>query len=116
METEIQIICRKLQSFADERDWGKFHTPKNLAMATAKEAAELMEHFQWKTPEESASLDDRTRLAVGEEIADVFLYLIRLADLLGIDVVAEAHSKIEKNRAKYPVEKSRGNATKYTEF
>ena len=105
-----------LRAFAAARDWEQFHTPKNLAMALSVEAAELLEHFQWLTAEQSTRLDARTRRAVADELADVLLYLTRLADVLGIDLVAAGRRKLRLNARKYPVAKARGNARKYTEL
>lgn len=105
-----------LRRFADARDWQQFHTPKNLAMALSVEAAELLEQFQWLTPEQSARLDARRKRAVADEIADVLLYLTRLADVLGIDAVAAARRKIRVNARKYPIRRAKGNARKYNEF
>ncbi len=105
-----------LRRFAAAREWEQFHTPKNLAMALAVEAAELLEHFQWLTADESRALDARRRRAVGEEIADVLLYLTRLADMLGIDALAAARRKMRTNSRKYPVARARGNARKYSEL
>ena len=105
-----------LRRFAAAREWEQFHTPKNLAMALAVEVAELLEHFQWLTAEQSAALDARRRRAVADEIADVLLYLTRLADVLGIDAVAAARRKIQTNARKYPVARARGNARKYSEL
>jgi NTP pyrophosphatase (non-canonical NTP hydrolase) len=102
-----------LRRFAAARDWQQFHTPKNLAMALAVESAELLELFQWLTPEQSARLDVRSKNAVAEEIADVLLYLTRLADVLGIDPIAAARRKIRVNARKYPVRQAKGNARKY---
>ena len=102
-----------LRSFAAERDWDQFHTPKNLAMALIAEAAELVEHFQWLTPEESSALPPHTRAEVELEIADVLLFLLRLCDKLEIDPLQAAHKKLELNAEKYPVDKARGRATKY---
>jgi dCTP diphosphatase len=95
-------LRERLRRFALERDWEQFHTPKNLAMSAAIEAAELMEHFQWLTPEQSRALDTVQKQEVAHEIADVLLYLIRLADVLDIDPVAAASEKIELNARKYP--------------
>jgi NTP pyrophosphatase (non-canonical NTP hydrolase) len=106
----------QLRQFARERDWEQFHSPKNLVMALSVEAAELLEHFQWLTEEQSRSLDAQTEAAVRAEIADVLLYLIRLGDQLGIDPVDAARRKMVENAKKYPVEKSRGNRKKYTEL
>lgn len=106
----------RLRVFAAERDWDQFHSPKNLAAALSVEAAELLEHFQWLKEDQSAALDDAKRAAVAEEIADVLLYLIRLADKLGIDVGDAADRKIAANAAKYPTDKARGSMRKYTEL
>ena len=102
-----------LRRFAAARDWQQFHTPKNLAAALAVEAAELLEHFQWLTPVQSARLDARTQRAVADEIADVLVYPTRLADVLGIDALAAARRKIRINARKYPVRRARGHARKY---
>ncbi|MBI5751124.1 MAG: nucleotide pyrophosphohydrolase [Hydrogenophilales bacterium] len=102
-----------IRAFAHARDWEQFHTPKNLGMALSVETAELMEHFQWLSPEQSASLDPETRQEVAQEIGDVLIYLTRLADVLGIDPLQAASDKMEINAAKYPVDKSKGNNTKY---
>lgn len=96
-------LRERLRRFAAERQWEQFHTPKNLAMSAAIEAAELMEHFQWLTPEQSRALGAAQKQEVAHEIADVLLYLIRLADVLDIDPVAAAAAKIELNARKYPV-------------
>ncbi len=105
-----------LRRFAAARDWQQFHTPKNLAMALAVEAAELLEHFQWLTAAQSAHLDARRKRAVADEIADVLLYLIRLADVLDIDALAAARRKMRANARKYPVRRAKGNARKYSEL
>lgn len=107
---------KKLSLFAKERDWDQFHSPKNLSMALAVETAEIMEHFQWLTEEQSRNLDNKTLEKVKEEIADTQIYLARLADQLGIDPIAAANDKLIKNADKYPVEKARGSAKKYTEL
>jgi NTP pyrophosphatase (non-canonical NTP hydrolase) len=93
----------RLRQFAAERDWEQFHVPKNLAMSVAVEAAEIMEHFQWLTADESAALPAPQRAAVAREIADVLLYLVRLADVLDIDLVEAALDKMAINARKYPV-------------
>ena len=102
-----------LRRFAAARDWEQFHTPKNLAMALAVEAAELLEQFQWLTPAQSERLDARQKRAVEDEIADVLLYLTRLADVLDIEPVAAARRKIRSNARKYPVARAKGHARKY---
>lgn len=106
----------QLRRFAADRDWDQFHSPKNLASALAVEAAELLEPFQWLTEEQSRQLTAEQAEAVREEMADVLLYLIRLADKLGIDIAAAASDKIIRNAARYPVEKARGSRKKYTEL
>jgi NTP pyrophosphatase (non-canonical NTP hydrolase) len=113
---DLNPLRDALRRFAAARDWEQFHTPKNLAMALAVEAAELLEHFQWLTAAQSARLDARRKRAVADEIADVLLYLTRLADVLGIDALAAARRKIRINARKYPVSRAKGNARKYTEL
>ncbi len=114
--TELENLRGQLRDFAAAREWDRFHSPKNLAMALSAEAGELLEVFQWLTEEQSRGLSPEALAAAGEEIADVFLYLIRLSDQLGIDPVAAAQRKLVVNAAKYPADKARGNARKYTEL
>jgi NTP pyrophosphatase (non-canonical NTP hydrolase) len=114
--TELDTLRDALRRFAQERDWEQFHTPKNLAMALSVEAAELMEAFQWLSEEQSRRLPPETLAAVEGEIADVLLYLVRLADELGIDPIAAANRKLRVNATRYPVDKARGTARKYTEL
>lgn len=108
--TTVAELREWMQAFVDERDWRPFHTPKNLAMSVAIEAAELMEHFQWLTPEASQSLasDPQRVAAVGEELADVLCYALSLANVLNLDVSQAMHHKLAKNRRKYPVSQIRG--------
>lgn len=113
---DLNDLARRLRVFARDRDWDRFHTPKNLAMALAVEAAELMEHFQWLDGGESAQLDNATLKGVREEIGDVLIYLVRLADRLGIDPLAAARDKMVINQRKYPAQKVRGKAKKYSEY
>ena len=113
---DLENLRDQLRTFAAERDWDQFHSPKNLASALSVEAAELLEHFQWLTEADSQQLTPETLDAVRTEIADVLLYLIRICDKLGIDLIAVAYAKIALNAAKYPVEKARGSSTKYTKF
>lgn len=113
---ELDELRDRLRAFAAERDWDRFHAPKNLAMALSVEAAELLEVFQWRTEEESTRLPDDARAAAREEVADVLLYLVRLCDKLGIDPMDAARRKLVVNAAKYPVEKARGSARKYDEL
>ena len=109
-------LMKRIRKFIKERDWEQFHSPKNLSMALSIEAAEIMEHFQWKTTEESRHLDAETMNEVKDEIGDTFVYLLRLCDELDIDPIKAANDKMLKNADKYPVEKARGNAKKYTKF
>ncbi|GAA4924009.1 NTP pyrophosphatase (non-canonical NTP hydrolase) [Stackebrandtia albiflava] len=101
-----------LREFAAEREWERFHTPKNLAMALTGEAGELLAELQWLTPEESESLTPAQRERVTDELADVLNYLVRLADVLDVDLLAAADAKIARNAVRYPVETARGNAEK----
>jgi NTP pyrophosphatase (non-canonical NTP hydrolase) len=114
--SDLDPLRDALRQFAQERDWEQFHSPKNLAMALSVEAAELLETFQWLTEEQSRRLSPEAHAAVSEEIADVLLYLVRLADQLGIEPIAAAKRKLGDNARKYPVEKSRGTAKKYNEL
>jgi len=114
--TELDKLRDQLRTFTAERDWNQFHSPKNLAMALSVEAAELLEHFQWLTEEQSGRLPPETLAAVSEEVADVLLYLIHLSDKLGIDPIAAASGKLAANAVKYPIDKARGSSKKYTEL
>ena len=113
MTDPLRDLRDELRAFAAARDWDQFHSPRNLATALAVEAAELLEPFQWLTDEQSRALSPETRAAVEEELADVLLYLVRLADKLDMDLAAAAHAKIARNGEKYPVEKARGSSRKY---
>jgi len=115
-EQSLEELAVRLREFAAERDWDQFHSPKNLAMALSVEASELLEHFQWLTEKQSSSLSPEKLQQVREEIGDVLIYLTRLADKLGIDILAAAFMKEEKNRIKYPADKAKGSANKYTEL
>ena len=99
---DLASLRNALRAFAAARDWRPFHTPKNLAMAMIVEAAELVEHFQWATPEESAAPSPEKLAAIRDEVADTLIYLVELADVLGIDPIAAARDKIVKNAVKYP--------------
>ena len=109
-------ITKYLKDFAQERDWEQFHSPKNLSMALSVECAELMEHFQWLKEESSYLLDNQTQQAVSEEVVDVLLYTLRLADVLNIDLPLTIAQKTQKNEAKYPIEKVKGSAKKYNQY
>ncbi len=112
----ISPIKLALRKFAADRDWDQFHSPKNLAMALAGETGELIELFQWLTEEQSNQLTEDKLRQAADEIADIQLYLIRLADKLNLDILAECNRKIEANAIKYPIDKSKGTAKKYTEL
>jgi NTP pyrophosphatase (non-canonical NTP hydrolase) len=112
----LDDLNRRLLAFARERDWEQFHSPKNLAMALAGECGELLEHFQWLTEAQSAGLEEAKRREVGREMADILIYLIRLAERLDLDLVAAAYEKIAVNEARYPVEKVRGDARRAEEY
>jgi NTP pyrophosphatase (non-canonical NTP hydrolase) len=112
----LQHLAEHLRQFAAERDWEQFHSPKNLAMALSVEVAEIVEHFQWTTEEQSRELDASKRRAVEHELADALIYLVRLADQLGIDLLEAAEHKLALNEAKYPAERVRGSSKKYSEY
>lgn len=116
MSQQIEALQAALREFAKARDWEQFHSPKNLAIALSVEAAELLEPFQWLTAEQSRDLPSDKRERVTEEIADVLLYALQLADKLGIDPVDAAWKKLKRNGEKYPEDLARGRSTKYTEL
>jgi dCTP diphosphatase len=111
-EKELLNLRDRLRLFAADRNWDKFHNPKNLAMALIAEAGELVEPFQWLTEEQSKCLDSKQLSHVRGEVADVFIYLVRLADKLGIDLIESANKKIDLNNERYPVSEAYGNAEK----
>ena len=110
----LQNLRNALRQFAAERDWDQFHSPKNLAIALNVEAAELLEHFQWLPDAEAAAIPPEKCAKLREELADVLLYLIRLADKLNVDLAVAAAEKLKINATKYPVHKARGSSKKYT--
>jgi dCTP diphosphatase len=112
----LHELRERLAAFAAARDWEQFHSPKNLAMALSVEVAELVEEFQWLTEEQSRALDAERRERVRLELADVFIYLVRIADRLDVDLLAAADDKIALNERKYPVDRVRGDARKYDEY
>jgi dCTP diphosphatase len=116
MRNDHQALQQALREFAAERDWDQFHSPKNLAMALAAESGELLEQFQWLSEAQSRDLPPERRHAVSEELADVFLYLLRISDLLQVDLIESANAKLRQNASKYPVALARGNSKKYNEF
>jgi len=113
---DLDTLRAKLRAFVAERDWAQFHNPKNLAMALVAEAGELVEHFQWLTAEQADRLSPETLTDVEHELADVFIFLVELADRLNVDLLAAAERKLALNAKKYPVEKARGRATKYNKL
>lgn len=113
---DLNSLIQQLKDFAECRDWVQFHSPKNLSMALIKEAAELVEHFQWMTQEQSYQLDESKRKEVAHEMADIFIYLLRLSERLDIDLLAAVFEKIKINEHKYPVEKVKGSSKKYNEY
>jgi len=113
---EIDALQKRLKQFAIERDWEQFHAPKNLAMALIVEAAELVEHFQWLTEQQSSELDNDRLQEVAFELADIFIYSLRLAERLDIDLLDAVNKKMAINEKKYPVEKVKGSSKKYTEY
>jgi dCTP diphosphatase len=115
-ELTIEQLQQCIRDFAEARDWDQFHSPKNLSMALIAEAAELVEHFQWLTQAQSKALPKNKHDEVSLELADIFIYLLRLADKLDIDLIDVATRKIELNAEKYPADSVRGSAKKYTEY
>jgi dCTP diphosphatase len=116
MNDSLDNLRAKINAFVAERDWVQFHTPKNLAMAMIVEAAELVEQFQWDTPQESQLLSPEKRVAVSHELADTFVYLLRIAEVLEIDLIKVTNEKIALNAIKYPADKAKGSNAKYTAY
>ncbi len=112
----IQRLTEKIKKFRDERDWLQFHNHKDMALSLMLEAAEVLEHFQWKKPEEVEKHARECKGEISEELADVAMYLFELADNLGINLSESIEFKLQKNAQKYPIQKAKGNAKKYTEF
>jgi len=112
----LEQLRQRLAEFAAVRDWNQFHSPKNLSMALIAEAAELVEHFQWLTQEQSKQLPPDKLKAVSYELADVLIYLIRIADKLNVDLIAAAFAKIEINETRYPVKQVKGDARRADEY
>ena len=114
--SELEKIRLRISQFAADRDWDQFHSPKNLSMALAAESGELLEQFQWLTEEQSKNLNSEKLHSIEEELADIQIYLIRLADKLNINLIDAVHNKIEVNERKYPADKVKGSAKKYDEY
>jgi dCTP diphosphatase len=115
-QDSIDLLKARINRFVEERDWAQFHSPKNLAMAMIVEAAELVEHFQWLSEDDSQNLSAEKKAQVGQELADTFVYLLRIAEVCGIDLIAAANDKIDLNAKKYPIEKAKGSNAKYTKY
>lgn len=113
MSDSLDQLAQRLQAFAQARDWGQFHSPKNLASALIVEAGELLEHFQWLTEDQSRNLDAAKKQEVAMEMADVLLYLIQMGNELGVNLVEAAQQKIDLNDKKYPVDQAKGSSKKY---
>ena len=114
--SDIKVLTEKIKKFRDERDWMQFHNHKDMALSLMLEAAEVLEHFQWKTPQEIETYASASKDEIAEELADVAMYLFELADNLKIDLPKAIEEKLQKNAQKYPVEKARGKHTKYTKL
>ena len=112
----MKDLAQKIKQFVEERDWDRFHSPKNIAMALSVEVAEVVEHFQWLSEAESMELSDEKRAEIQDELGDILIYLVQLSRKLGIDLVEAGHQKVAKNALKYPKERVRGKALKYSEY
>ncbi len=115
-EPALDEIKLKLREFAQKRDWEQFHSPKNLSMALSVEASEIVEHFQWMTEQESSELTAKRHAAVAFEMADVFIFLLRLSDILNIDLMEVTKRKVELNEKRYPIDLVKGSAKKHSEY
>lgn len=115
-DESLDALIARLRAFAAERDWEQFHSPKNLSMALSVEVAELLEHFQWLTEEQSRTLPAAKRAEIELELADILVYLLRLTDTLGVDLLAAVERKMAINAGKYPADLVRGLSKKYTEY
>jgi dCTP diphosphatase len=115
-DVSLESLQKDIRKFCDDRDWDQFHNPKDLSISLALEAAEVMEHFQWKNADEMTAHTKKHKKEVGEELADVFYWTLLLANKLDIDLVDAFNSKMIKNEQKYPVEKAKGSHKKYTEL
>jgi dCTP diphosphatase len=112
----LESLADRVRKFSQDRDWDQFHSPKNLSMALSVEAAELMEIFQWSSQKESKNPSEKQLDSIKEEVADIAIYLIRIADILDIDLPSTIAEKIKSNDAKYPIDKSKGSSKKYTDL
>ena len=115
-DSELKELMLALRKFAKDRDWEQFHSPKNLSMALSVEASELLEHFQWTPEQATYKLGEAKQQLVGYELADIFIYLLRICDQLDIDLMEVTKQKIEINNQRYPVSKVKGSSKKYSEY
>ncbi len=115
-EEQIEKLKEQIRKFRDDRDWKQFHNPKDMAISIAIEAGELLEEFQWKDKVGVEQKVKEERHKIEDEMADIYIYLLEMSDVLGIDLIGAAKKKMTKNELKYPVEKAKGNAKKYTEL
>lgn len=113
---DISKLTELILLFRDARDWKQFHNPKDMALSLVLEATEVMEHFQWKDADQMKEHIDKHRVEIGEELADTLYWVLLISADLGIDIQTALEAKMEKNEAKYPVDKAKGSATKYTEL
>jgi len=113
---ETKTIIEKIKKFRDDRDWMQFHDPKNMAVSITIEAAELLEHFQWKTKDEVQAYINENKEEISNEIADIAMYLFELADNIGMDLIQAMEQKLKKNESKYPIEKAKSKHTKYNKL
>lgn len=116
MADSLDALRARVNAFVTERDWAQFHSPKNLAVAMIVEAGEVVEHFQWMTEDESRNLDAETKVQVGQELSDTLVYLLRIAEVCGIDLIEAANKKIDLNAQKYPADKCKGSNAKYSAY
>ena len=115
-KSAIEELKLKLREFAQDRDWEQFHSPKNLSMALSVETSELVEHFQWLTEEQSFQLDPKRHAAVAFELADIFIFLLRISDQLNVDLMEITKRKMELNNKRYPIDLVKGSSRKYNEY
>lgn len=114
--SEIREIIEKIKKFRDDRDWMQFHDPKNMAVSITIEAAELLEHFQWKTKDEVREYIKENKEEISDEIADISMYLFEMADNMGLNLIQAMEKKLKKNELKYPAEKAKSKHTKYNKL
>ncbi len=112
----LESLTQKIVAFRDARDWKQFHNPKDMALSLVLEASEVMEHFQWKNADEMKAYISNNKTEVGDELADVLSWILLMSHDFEIDILEALNRKIEKNNAKYPVEKAKGRHTKYTQL